>query len=32
MGAAARERCLARYEMTPVATQWEAVLRRVGSD
>ena len=29
MGDAARERCLARYEMAPVAAQWETVLRRV---
>jgi len=29
MGAAARERCLTRYEMTPVAEEWESVLRRV---
>lgn len=29
MGDAARARCLERYEMAPVAAQWEAVLRRV---
>lgn len=29
MGEAARARCLERYEMTPVAAQWESVLRRV---
>lgn len=31
LGLAARTRCLAHYEMTPVATQWEVVLRRVTS-